>query len=68
MRDVTRARIEPINRASIRRSGLATTQRFDRAGSRGERPNNSVAVRGLGARGTAADAVQGKNGPVHKYR
>jgi len=45
-RDAARARNEPTNRASIRRSGLATTQRFDRAGSRGERPNDWVEMPG----------------------
>jgi hypothetical protein len=46
VRDAARARDEPINRASIRRSGLATTQRFDRAGSRGGRPNDWVEIPG----------------------
>jgi len=45
-RAAPRARTEPIDRASSRRCGPATTPRFDRDRSRGERPNDLVAMLG----------------------
>ena len=67
MRDAARAGDEHTNRASIRRRGSATTQRFDRDRSRGEPTQRfSRDTRAEARDGAAADAFQGENGPVHK--
>jgi len=68
VRDAARACDERTNCASIRRCGPATTQRFDRDRSRGERPNDLVESLGRAAYGTASEAHQGANGPGHTRR